>query len=309
VIPDTGREVSAFNTILPGLVQYYKGEPNVHIIRYRRGQVVEHGPGIAFWYLPYKTSIAAVPVVTQDTAFIFNEATRDFQAVAIQGNLAYRLTAPLDAARLLDFTIDPASGRYRTKDPEKLAQRLINVVQAHTRSQVIALSLQDALTKVRDLAAGVLERVNAEPALTSLGVVVEGLHFTGVAATPEMRKALEADFREALQQKADQAIYARRAAAVEEERRIKQRELDTEVELENQRRDLVDTQARNRLALAEAEAKAEELKLSPYGELEPQVLVGLALKEWATAGGQIGNLTITPDMLGQLVGWVAGVRK
>lgn len=304
-----GKEVGAFNTTLLKLVQYYKGEPNVHVIRYRGGQVVDHGPGLAFWYLPFNTSIAAVPVVTQDTAFIFNEATHDYQAVAIQGNLAYRLTAPLEAAKLLDFTIDPANGRYRTKDPEKLAQRLIHMVQAHTRSQVIGLSLQDALTKVRDLADMVLERVNREPALAALGVVIEGLHFTGVAATPEMRKALEADFREALQQKADQAIYARRAAAVEEERRIKQRELDTEVELENRRKDLVDTQARNRLALAEAEAKAEELKLSPYGELEPQVLVGLALKEWATAGGQIGNLTITPDMLGQLVGWVAGVRK
>lgn len=291
------------------LLQYYKGEPNVHVIRYRRGKVVDHGPGLAFWYSLYNTSIAAVPIVTQDASFIFNEATQDFQAVAIQGSLAFRLTAPVEAAKLLDFTIDPVTGRYQGKDPEKLAQRLINVVQAHTRAHVIGLSLEDALTKVKDLAAQVLDKVNQEPALKSLGVLVEGLHFTAVTATPEMRKALEADHREALQQRADQAIYARRAKAVEEERNIKQRELDTEVELENRRKDLVDTQARNQLALAEAEAKAEELKLSPYGALAPQILVGLALKEWATAGGQIGNLTITPDMLGQLVGWVAGVKK
>jgi hypothetical protein len=294
---------------LQKLLQYYKGEPNVHVIRYRRGKVADHGPGLAFWYLSYNTSIAAVPIVTQDASFIFNEATQDFQAVAIQGSLAFRLTAPLEAAKLLDFTIDPATGRYLGKDPEKLAQRLINVVQAHTRAHVIGLSLEDALTKVKDLAAQVLDKVNREPALKSLGVLVEGLHFTGVTATPEMRKALEASQREALQQKADQAIYARRAKAVEEERRIKQRELDTEVELENRRKDLVDTQARNQLALAESEAKAEELKLSPYGALAPQILVGLALKEWATAGGQIGNLSITPDMLGQLVGWVAGGKK
>ena len=294
---------------LQRLLQYYKGEPNTYVIRYRRGKVIDHGPGLAFWYLSFNTSIAAVPVVTQDAGFIFNEATQDFQAVAIQGSLAFRLTAPLEAAKLLDFTIDPASGRYRSKDPEKLAQRLINVVQGHTRSHVIGLSLEDALTKVKDLAVQVLDKVNREPALKSLGVLVEGLHFTGVTATPEMRKVLEADHREALQQKADQAIYARRAKAVEEERRIKQRELDTEVELENRRKDLVDTQARNQLALAESEAKAEELKLSPYGALAPQILVGLALKEWAGAGGQIGNLTITPDMLGQLVGWVAGGKK
>jgi hypothetical protein len=112
-----------------------------------------------------------------------------------------------------------------------------------------------------------------------------------------------------LQQRADQAIYARRANAVEEERRIKQRELDTEIELENRKKDLVDTQARNRIALAEADAKAEELKLRVYGDLAPQVLAGVALKDWAAAGGQIGNLTITPDMLAQLAAWVAAGRK
>lgn len=291
------------------MVKYFKGEPNLYVIRYRNGRVVQHGPGIALWYLPFHTSIAAVPIVTQDTSFIFNETTKDFQAVAIQGSLAYRFTEPLETAKALDYTIDPATGRQKSKDPEKLVQRLINVLQAHTRSHVIDLPLGEALTRVKDLAATVLAQLNNERALKSLGVLVEGLHFTAVTATPEIRKALEADFRESLQQKADQAIYARRGKAVEEERRIKQRELDTEVELENQRKALVDTQARNRIALAEAEAKAEELKLSPYGELAPQILVGLALKDWAAAGGQIGNLSITPDMLGQLVGWVAGARK
>jgi len=289
--------------------RYFKGEPNIHVVRYRNGNVAKHGPGIAFWYMAYNTSIAAVPVVTQDASFIFNETTKDFQAIAIQGSLSYRITAPLETAKSLDYTIDLGHGRYKSKDPEKLVQRLTNVLQAHTRSHVIALPLEEALTKVKDLAVKVQENLKDDPALVALGVTIEGIHFTGIAATPEMRKALEADYREALQQRADQAIYARRANAVEEERRIKQRELDTEVELENQRKALVDTQARNRIAAAEADAKAEEFKLSPYGALAPQVLVGLALKDWAAAGGQIGNLSITPDMLGQLVGWVAGAKK
>jgi hypothetical protein len=289
--------------------RYFKGEPSVHVIRYRSGQVVAHGPGLAFFYWPYTTSIATVPIVTQDAAFIFNEATRDYQAVAIQGTLAYRLTEPLEAAKSLDYTIDLRTGRYRSQDAERLGQHLINIIQAHTRSHVNELALEDALTKVKDLAANVLARVNDERLLKTLGVIIEGLHFTSVTATPEMKKALEADYREALQQKADQAIYARRAKAVEEERRIKQREMDTEVELENQKKALVEMQARNRVTLAEAEAKAEELKLNPYGQLAPQVIMGLALKEWAAAGGRIGNVTVTPDMLGQLGAWFGGGRK
>ena len=287
-------------------MRYFKGEPNMHVIRYRGGRVRADGPGLAFWYFKYNTSIALVPVNTQDAQFIFNETTQDFQAIAIQGNLAYRFSAPVEAAAALDFTIDLKTGHYRTKDPDKLIRRLVNIVQAHTRAHVIELALEAALTNVKDLASRILAKVNDEPQLAALGVVIEALHFTSIAATPEMKKALEADYREALQQKADQAIYARRANSVEEERRIKQREMDTEVELENQRKALVEMQAQNRVTLAEAEAKAEQAKLAPYGELAPQVLVGLALKEWAATGGNIGNLTVTPDMLGQMVSWVAG---
>jgi hypothetical protein len=287
---------------------YFKGEPNTDVIRYRDGQVVQHGPGLAFWYWSFNTSIAVVPTVTQNAHFIFNEATRDFQSIAIQGNLAFRITAPLDAAGSLDFTINPRTRGYASKDPEKLAQRLIDAIQANTRAHVIGLALEEALTRVRDLATNVLENVRQEPVLGLLGVAIEGLHFTSVAATPEMKKALEAEHREALQQRADQAIYARRANAAEEERRIKQRELDTEIELENRRKDLVDTQVRNRLALAEAEAKAEELKLRAYEQLPPQMLAGLALKEWAAHGAQVGNLTVTPDMLVQLAAWLNARR-
>lgn len=82
--------------------------------------------------------------------------------------------------------------------------------------------------------------------------------------------------------------------------------MDTDVELENRRKDLVELQAENSLKLAEAEAKADEMKLEPYGNLAPQALIGLALKEFAGNAGKIGSLNITPDMLGQVIGWVGG---
>jgi len=290
------------------IMHYYKGEPNTYVIRYRSGRVVNHGLGLDFWYLPFNTSIAAVPVVSQDSAFIFNEATANFQEVAIQGQLSYRLESPLEAAKLLDFTIEPRSGRYRSKDPDKLAQRVINAVQGHTRKGVNALSLETALTQVKELASEVLEALRSESNLRSLGVIVESLHFTAVTPTPEMQKALEAEYREGLQRRADRAIYDRRAAAAEEERKIRQRELETDIELEERRKDLVEMQAENSLKLAEAEAKADEMKLDPYGSLAPQALVGLALKEFAGNAGRIGSLNITPDMLGQLISWVGGQR-
>jgi hypothetical protein len=290
-------------------IKYYKGEPNVYTIQYRGGEIIQHGVGLSFFYFPVTTSIAAVPIMTQDAPFIFNETTANFQDIAIQGHLTYRLAHPLNAAKILDFRIDPKTGRYRSKDPEKLQQRIVNAMQSYTRSAVNRLSLEEALTRVRDLASEVLVLVRQEAALDELGVIIESLYFTAVTATPEMKKALEAEYREGLQRRADQAIYARRAAAVEEERKIQESELGTEVGLEEKRRDLVDLQARNSLALAEVEGKSVEMKLAPYNALAPQALIGLALKEWAANAGKIGNLHITPDLLTELVSFVGGGRK
>lgn len=288
------------------MFKYYKGEPNTYTICFKDGNVRKNGAGINFWYSPLTTTISAVPIASQESHFVFTETTADFQEIAIQGALTYRLNAPLDVASRLDYTVDPARKRYKSEDPAKLVQRVINVVQAHTRTLVSQLSLEKALTRVGVVAKEVLTRVSASEDLSSLGVVIEGLHFTSIKATPEMQKALEADFREGLNKRADQAIYDRRKSAVEEERKIRETEMNTEVELENRKKALVDTQARNELKLAAAQAKAEELKLSPYGELPPQALIGLALRDWASNAGSIDNLTITPDLLSKVVAYVTG---
>ena len=284
--------------------RYFKGDPSSYVLRYRNGRLLKHGPGLTFFYAPYNTTIAAIPAASQDAPFIFHETTADFQEIAIQGQLSYRLVRPLELSEMLDFSIEPGNGAYRSRDPEKLVQRIVNAVQLNTRSGISAMPMEEALRSVKDLAESVLAAVREAPGLAEMGVAVDSLHFTSVKASPEMQKALEADFRESLQQRADQAIYARRKAAVDEESKISRRELDSEVELEERRRDLVDTQARNQLALAEADAKAEELRLAAYGELSPQVLVGLAMRDWAGKGAEIGSLNLSPDLVSQLVGWM-----
>ncbi len=286
------------------MLNYFKGMPNIYTICFRDGEVRRHGAGINFWYSPLTTSVSAVSIASQESHFVFTETTADFQEVTIQGAFTYRIDTPVDIASRLDFTISPKTGQYRSEDPVRLEERVMNNVQAVARAEISQLRLEEALQTVGSFADRILRRVSGSSDLATLGVVVEGLHFASVRTTPEMQKALEADLREALNKRADLAIYDRRKAAVEEERKIRESEMKTDVELENQRKALVDTQARNRLKLAEAEAKAEELVLSPYGELPPQALVGLALKEWAGKSGAIGNLTITPDLLSKIVGYV-----
>ncbi len=290
-------------------IRYFKSDPGQYVLVHRRGRLVRHGPGLAFWYLPHATVISVVPTVNLDAPFVFRETTANFQEVSIQGLLTYRLSKPLAIAERFDFTYDAVRRRHVGDDHDKPAQRLVNAIQAATRGAISGMPLEAALVGVSELAEGLAATVNAAPDLEELGVRIERLHFNHVAATPEMRKALEADYREGLQRRADQAIYARRAAAVAEERKIRESELETDVELEKRRRDLVEMQAENGLRLAEAEARADELKLNPYAQMPSQALVALALKEWATNAGNIGNLNITPDMLAQLVGWVGAARQ
>ena len=286
-------------------IRYYKGSPNAYVIAYRGGRVVEEGVGLSFFYSPFSTTLVVVPVVTQDVPFIFQETTANFQDVAVQGHLTYRFDDPAKVAALLDFSLDLHTGHYKTDDPEKLQQRIIHPVQTHTRAGIGTLQLEEALVQVPRLTAETLDKLRTEDALAQLGVVIESLYITSIAATPEMKKALEADYREGLQRRADQAIYQRRAAAVAEERKIRQSEMDADIGLEQRRQELVDLQAQNNLTLAEAEAKADEMKLNPYAALPPQALLGLALKEWAAQPSAIGQLNITPDLLSQLAGWMS----
>src|SRR5262249_49935530 len=125
--------------------------------------------------------------------------------------------------------------------------------------------------------------------------------FTALKATPELAKALEAEAREALQQRADQAIYARRAAAVEQERAIKQNELSTVVDLEQRRQELIALQGANAQAQATFEAEALRLQLTPYQALDPRLVLGLAFRDFAANAAKIGNLTITTEILEQLL--------
>jgi hypothetical protein len=291
---------------------YFKGQPTDYVIRYKAGRVAAEGPGLAFFYLRYDTQVVAVPTQSLDAAFVFNEVSRDYQDVTIQGQLTYRIRDPKHAAGLLNYRVNPATGTHVSDDPDKLASRVSNLVQIETRAEVAARSLPDVLREATALAAAVLDRLRAGPRLGDLGVELLALSFLSVRPTPEVGKALEAEFREALLRKADIAVYARRAAAVDEERTIKEKELASDVALEEQRKQLIVLKGANAIQDAEerakageidaqARAKAAELELAVYRGVEPRVLVAHALRELGQRADQISNLTITTEMLAALL--------
>ncbi len=283
------------------LFAYFKAEPTEYVIASANGNVLHHGVGRSFWYWRPSTSIVLIPVATTDAQFIFHETTSNFQSVTLQGQVTYRVTDPQLLAGLLNFTINPSTRQYQTEDPAKLEQRLINIVQMHTRSALREYSLEDALRAAEQLARTVLTRIREEQLLTAMGIECLSLFYTSIKATPEMARALEADYREALQQREDQAIYARRAEAVEQERKIKQNELATAINLEQRRQELVALEGENARSLAEFASEATRIQLAPFSELEPRLLLALAFRDFAGNAQKIGNLTITSQLLEELL--------
>ncbi len=92
---------------------------------------------------------------------MFNRSTQNFQSVNIQGQFTYRILDANQAAVLLNFVIDPHRKTYISEDPERLAQRITNIVQMETRREVQSRTLEETLSASQQLAADVLNSVKS----------------------------------------------------------------------------------------------------------------------------------------------------
>ena len=273
-------------------IGFFKGQPTDYVIKYVSGRMRSEGQGLAFYYLSHNTNIVAVPTSSADADFVFNEITSNFQEVTIQGQFTWRISRPTTAAALLNYAISPSSRTYLSDEPERLPQRIRNILQMETRAEIRNRSLEAVLAESQMMAATILERVQHEALLEPMGVELLNLYFLSARPAPDVGKALEADYREALLRRADEATYARRAAAVEQERKIKENELNTDIALEQQREQFIDLEGANfeREAIhrgtamqreAEFRAKAMELETSAYSEVEPLKILSFAVREFA----------------------------
>ncbi len=222
--------------------RFIKLPPTMHVIQYRKGKVVREGPGLAFFFYAPTTSIVAVPTGSSDAPFMFDESTADFQNVSIQGQVTYRIINAQGIAGLLNFTLDPVTGQYLSEDPQKLSQRIINTIQVLTRQEVQRRTLRDVLRASDAIVAAVSAGMTASADLGALGLEILGISLLAIRPTPETARALEADAREQILRVADEAIYARRNSAVEQERAIRENELNTEIAVENKKRQIREAQ-------------------------------------------------------------------
>jgi len=250
--------------------QYYKADSSTYVIKTSGGKVRQKGKGLSFFYMKATSSIAAIPVNVQEAPFIFNLQTSDYQAVRIQGQISFRIVDPDKIADVLNFNLKADGQSYASEDPLKLADRVVRATQSIVQHRVQSATLRDSLTLSQPLVELIKEELANQPVMEELGISLVDVSVSAISPTPETGKALEAQARESILKEADDATYARRKSAVEQERTIKDAELQTELAIQQKEQEIAESRLENERAIMRGNAQTAQEKLQAEIESENQ---------------------------------------
>lgn len=297
-----------------------RSDASHHVIRYRNGRIRQSGRGLVFWFRPDTASVAEVPMDDREMTLFVKGRSADFQQVSVQGILGWRVAEPDRVAERIDFTIGLANGQYIREPIERIETRLAGLVNQAALQYLAEAPVRALLDAgVEPLRQRLEAALANDPALSEIGLAIVAVRLNNLAPSSELERALQTPTFEALQQKADEAMFERRALAVDKERAIAENELGNKTELARREKQLIAEEAenaRNRAAgLAEAQkveaeaeagririvesakAEAEQAHIAVYRDLPPAVLLGLAARELAGNLDTIEHLNVTPDLL------------
>jgi len=251
-------------------IRFIKSQPTVHLMQFRAGKVVREGSGLSFFYYGPTATLVAVPVASQDRPFILELVTADFQSVTVQGQVTYRISDPRRTAAMMDFSLAKNGQSYVSEDPKRLGDRVAQQVEVIVQQAVQAMELKAALRASAAIARTAQAELAAQPEIAALGLEILGVSVMAVKPTPDIARALEAEARESNLKAADDAVYLRRMSAVENERAIRQNELDTDIAVEQKKRQIRETQMEAKATLMRKENALRNEQMAADVELEGQ---------------------------------------
>jgi regulator of protease activity HflC (stomatin/prohibitin superfamily) len=279
-------------------INYIQFDSMTYAIHYAHGNVKREGRGLSFFYYSPTSSITAVPLGSKDIQFIFNETTKDFQTITIQGQITYSIENPKQLSEMLDFTID-SKQKVSEANFEKLNQRLNNEAQTAVSAFIQGIGLKETLRSAREISDTIEDGLKKSDAVKLLGVSILSVDVLSIRPSPEMARALETEMREALQREADYAIYERRNFAVEQERKIKESELNTEIAVQEKKKQINEKQAEIKVKEAENARRLREMTVAADLSVEEQKtkLIEMQVeneRKTADAKGYTLEKTLTP---------------
>lgn len=320
---------------------HIRAEASSHVRQFRAGKLRREGRGLAFWFDPSGVSITEVPLADRELTFMVKSQSADYQDLAVQGTILWRVADPARLSDRVDFTLDLKSGKPQGKPEDHIRSVLSALAREFVDGYIKAKGVRDVLEAgLAPLQVALNAGFGADPTPQDMGIEVIAVRVANLSPSSELARALQAPTFEALQQQSDEATFARRALAVEKERAIAENELNNQVELAARKRVLIareDENARSEaeaLAAAEkiaaegaaqakviaaeaeatriraveqAEADMERARMAALAQLEPAALYALAAREFAGKLDRIDSVTVSPDMVAALVQQLRGI--
>ncbi|RGY82374.1 hypothetical protein [Dorea sp. AM58-8] len=202
-----------------------------------------------------------------------------------------------------------------------MGKRITNLAKTSASKFVNARDVKTVIQAQEELAAFLSEEMTSNEAIKELGLDVVTVSILAVSPSLETKRALESATREQILQQQDDAIYKRRNAAIEQERIIKENELNTEIKVAEKEHESNMLKQKNALEEVELESKvtkekadirayANEVMLKAMESVDKDVLLSIllsgmdsktliakAFNSLAENTDKIGNLNISPDLL------------
>lgn len=146
-----------------------------------------------------------------------------------------------------------------------------------TKKTLEALPLKDAIKSSEVLARNILNDIKQNEVINLFGIEILDLSILAILPNKETARALEAQTREQILKQADEAIYERRNASIEQERKLKENEFNTEIAIENKKRQVKETQLEAERAVQQKrnQLKEEQLQFETAMEEQKKELINL----------------------------------
>ena len=239
-------------------IKYRKFEPNQYVIKVKRGQIKEKGLGLSFFYNTRTTSMMVVPAVAIDTGFTFADImTSDYQGIYVQGDISFAIEDYEKAAQMVDFTFrsEKEYEQVLFDAKEKISNKVINAAKVSVVQLICNKDVREAISISRELEKILFEDLQENGMLKKYGLTILGVSILSVLPGKDTKHALESTTREQILKEQDDAIYKRRNACIEQERVIRENELQTEISIAEKEKEKKEKEMDTRRLIQEHEAE------------------------------------------------------
>ena len=255
-------------------IRYKKFSPNQYIIKMKNGRVISQGFGLSFFYNTMTTALLVIPAAELDAPFTLGDImTSDFQSVSVQGDISYAVSDYKKASEMFDFFYreSPGDKDYNLTQAAakvRMTKRIDNIANILVAKFMAQKEIRQALKSADELAEYLKENMKNDKTASDYGLDIISVSILSVSASAETRRALEASAREEILKEQDDAIYKRRNAAIEQERAVRENELDTEIKIAEKEKEKQETEMETKRLVQEKQAELDKIKINDGIDLE-----------------------------------------